>query len=356
MKIRVLMLIFALLIITIAGCNSQFISSGIIYMQQNDMDKAIQQFQLAIENEPNNPQAYLWLGKAYGEKKDYEKASSYFIQALEKDTTSKVLDEMKNNYEFFWAILFNAGIGFRKNNDSKERFNDYEKWLLTAEQVKDTFLNYDYLVLLYGNVGNEKEMLKSYNKSITKFPENLTVIFNVAKYYINNEQYDIAKDFLEKAKSIDPKNPNITFYLASIYKEIGKKDKAIEEFKKMEKIYNEMDDKKKAKFKGIYKESLYEVGLLYTAKKNYKNAIIFYDKAYQIDNTDLGVIKQLAYAYYLAKNFSKAIDMINVYFETGGEEESQLYLVKSDCLNRIGKKNKALETYKKYEELKKKGK
>jgi len=51
---------------------------GRLYFEQGWMDRAIQEFQLAAEMEPRDPEAFLELGRVWLEKDDPRKANSYF--------------------------------------------------------------------------------------------------------------------------------------------------------------------------------------------------------------------------------------------------------------------------------------
>ncbi|MFO8061389.1 MAG: tetratricopeptide repeat protein [bacterium] len=353
---RLLIAAVILTVIIIAGCTSQFISSGIIYMQQNETDKALEQFQLAVKNEPNNPEAYMWLGRAYSDKGEYEKAADNLVKALEVDTTGKTLETMRDDYGLYWAILYNAGLSFTKNEDAKERFNDYETWLRTAMEVKDTVLNDKSLIILYAETGNEEEMKEAVESAREKNPEDVSILFNIAKYHIDEREYDKARDYLEKAVKIDPDNLQVEFWLAQLYYAEGYNDEALKVFKQLETQIEKMDEEEKEQLENIYIDAVLKIASIYQDQKDYKNAIIYYEKAYKIDDTDANTLYQLGAAYYSAKNYSKALEIFDAFLEKLGQEMSVIYLIKSDCLNKLGRTNEALEMYEKYEELKKQGK
>lgn len=357
MKFRVMFLLAIFTVALISGCNNQFMSSGIIYMQQSDFDKAIAQFDQAIKAEPGNAQAYLWMGKAYGSKREYETAAKYFLLAIDKDSTDKVLNEMKEGSEFYWAVLYNAGVGFVNAKDAKEKGADYEKYLTAAEQVLDTSINYNYLVLLYAEMGNEAKMTEAYNKAIAKDPKNISVAFNVAKYYIENKNFDKAETFLAKAKEIDPKNVQVIYWLAEMSNEKAKYDDAISGYKKFLEVFATLDEKVKEADKGYYQDVLYKTGNIYLEKKkDAKSAIKYFKQAVESDTTDALSFLQLGVAYYQNKEFKNSITPIKQYMELTGNEMSKLYLILSDAYNRIKENKLSEDAFKKFEELKTQGK
>ncbi|MGE3063003.1 MAG: tetratricopeptide repeat protein [bacterium] len=354
-KVRFLV-VFAL-ILAFAGCNNQFMSSGIIYMQQNDFDKAIVQFTEATKIEPNNAQAYLWLGKAYGSKQEYETAAKYFVIALDKDTSGKVLKEMKETTEFYWPVLFNAGTGFLKNKDSKEKKADYEAWLNKAEVVYDTSTNYDYLVLLYAETDDEAKMVETISKATAKNPKNLSLFFNVAKYYIGEEKFDAAKNYLQKAIDIDPTNSQILYWMGEINYSTKKFDDAIASYKKFFEVYQSVDSLAKTKLDSYRGDASFKMGKIYLEeKKKYAEAIPLFKTALEVNSEDLESMLNLGFAYYKNKNYADAVKIFDDYMAKANVEISALYYMQADCYTRMKKDKEAIKAYDKAKELEKQGK
>lgn len=348
--------ILVLAAVLMTGCQNQYMEAGNIYLRQGDFEKALYQFEEASKIEPNNYVPYIGLARAYGYMKDYPRSAEYMLKAMNVDTTGNALKEMQNEYEFFWAVLYNAGVGFRNNDDAAEKFETYEKYLKTAESIKDTFRNYDNLVLLYIAVGDEKKMLESYEKSVENYPENLAIMFNVAKYYIDAKKYENAKSYLEEARKLDEKNPSIAYYLGYMNYTMGKNDAALKEFKNLETIYNGLDEAGKKSNEAIYQDALALIGSIYKLQKKYSDSADYYKKAYEMNQDDMNALYDLGMAYYLAQKYNESIETINLYMEKTGDESSNLYLILSDCYNKKKNTEKALEYYKKYDELKKQGK
>ena len=65
LSLTLLLALFVFALFT--GCQDTYTTSAKVYMQQNNYDKAIEQCLLAIDQIPNNAEAYYVLGQAYGQ-------------------------------------------------------------------------------------------------------------------------------------------------------------------------------------------------------------------------------------------------------------------------------------------------
>jgi tetratricopeptide (TPR) repeat protein len=96
MKKRNLFLLFALCsLLFAAGCSfprviilkdpltpEEHLNLGVTYDQQGDFDNAIKEYNLAAKN---LPRAFLYLGNAHFQKKDWKRAENYYRLAIEKE-------------------------------------------------------------------------------------------------------------------------------------------------------------------------------------------------------------------------------------------------------------------------------
>ena len=95
MKKRTFLLLFAcFLLLFTTGCSfprvillkdpltpEEHLSLGVTYEQQGDFDNAIKEYNLAAKK---LPRAFLYLGNAHFQKKEWKKAEAYYRLAIEK--------------------------------------------------------------------------------------------------------------------------------------------------------------------------------------------------------------------------------------------------------------------------------
>ena len=100
--------------ILISGCASPQVTAAKVYIQQNNLDKAIERATLAVEQNPNDAEAYYVLGQAYGLKDQFREMNQAFDKSLE--ISPKYAVEIDDQKKKFWQNLFAKGVLSIKQN------------------------------------------------------------------------------------------------------------------------------------------------------------------------------------------------------------------------------------------------
>ena len=159
-------------------------SLGDVYFEQADLEKALQQYNLAVEADPNNPGLWVKRGKTKVEMLDYVAGLSDFDKALEIDPNyapayyvrslfqrqvmrnrfladqdlNKAIElDPKGSYLFMRGVIAYEGGKFDK------AMIDFDKAIATGEQNADLFT---YKAALLSDKGQMKEALEWSEKSI----------------------------------------------------------------------------------------------------------------------------------------------------------------------------------------------
>ncbi len=241
-----------------------------------DFEGAIIDYTKAIELEPKDAHAYMFRGKIYyntgnlkGAIEDYAKASKFGCGV-----------ELKPLYE----------IAMSKFELLTEEFHiEY----CAIEYLSNEIIKQKNIAELYFKRGKVKNKLKDYNNAITDFCLAIEQKKNDAEIYFNR---GLSKDNLEDtvgaindySKAIELKNDYSIAYNNRAYSKSALKDfeSAIEDLKKY------------IQFNGEEKAIYYDIGLFYyniatneynsknndEAIFNYKQSVIYFTKAIEIDN------------------------------------------------------------------------
>lgn len=136
------------------------ITVGLFYYWARQYDNAIQQLQIVNEMAPNFPNPYFWLGAAYLEKKDYNKALEAFQKAVTYSHRAPV-------------ALSGLGIAYARAGNTKEGEGVLAELL---EASKKRYVPEFFLACLYGALGRKDEAFGWLDKAYQERANGLSII------------------------------------------------------------------------------------------------------------------------------------------------------------------------------------
>ncbi len=98
------------------SCKNPNVSGGILHFDQKRYERARETLLKAIAQEPNNAEAYFWLGKSYAELDSTEQARSTFEKAkqLAGSTSPELVKEIEDAMAHYWSVRHNDGLTYAK--------------------------------------------------------------------------------------------------------------------------------------------------------------------------------------------------------------------------------------------------
>ncbi len=189
------------------------------YEKQGLMNEAERTYKRAIDMQPNNWIGYNSLGVFYYKHSLYDDAISQF---------KKVIELNPQNYLGY----SNLGGMYYFQDKPKEASEMFER----AFKIKQSYTVASNLGTLYYIQGRYAESARKYKEALAINDRDYTIWGNLgAAYYWAPGERDKAKDaylhavkLAEEAKTVNPKDPEITSMLAGFYSMIGEKVKASE--------------------------------------------------------------------------------------------------------------------------------
>nr|WP_315033030.1 tetratricopeptide repeat protein [uncultured Chryseobacterium sp.] len=298
-----------------------------VYYQKGNYPSAIVRYEkLLNENFPEKQQLPYDLGYAYFKSKKFDQASTYFTQYL-KDPKP----EFKNDAELRLADIHYA------NNDLNEAIAIYDK-----NQDATDYTLYQKAMAL-GFKGDTQAKITNLKNLLSKYPD--SEYYDDAQYeigtaYAAQDDFANSNDYFGKViKTSSDKDliANASIYRAQNYIDQNQNDKALSELKSLGDQYKNTAYAQKVvqAAKPIFTKngdvSGYEsfarnigvnvdaseideinlsTGKQYFAKKDYKNAISYYEKYLTQNPTGEGLYQakyELGESYYQTNNSTKAL-------------------------------------------------
>jgi len=341
-----------------ASLESPYASSTKIYIQQDNLEKALENANKWIAEDSTNAKAYLWRAIIYTRKYKYAEAANDFKRAFTLDSTYMDKGKFEKTvaiagqplmpYEAVSAVFNNAAV--KLINDGK--YDEALPYLEYSLKVNPNNAN-TYLLLhtVYNAKGDEKKAKEYLIEAVKRDPNNYHAKLQLAVLYSyegnKQEAEKLLKEVIQAVESDTAADDKVKL---EVYKEYAilmfeqkKYDEAIKYFKKAYEI--KKDDY----------EVLANLGNVYAAKKDYENAVKYLKQAYALKKDDYRIPQALAEVLYEQKRYKEALKYINDAIKLKGDDPA-LYRIRAAIYKAMGKRRAALRDLKKAMQLEKKGK
>lgn len=265
--------------------------------------------------------------------------SKYYIY-LKLKKGKEILGDVKRHLKIEpenLDLLLILGLIYEQDKQYRKAEKIYKKIIKIDASFKDA---YDRLAQIYyeqGKLDKAEKVLKNLLKNYFFFSR-----IEKSKYYIYLS--DILRkegkikegfEYLKKALSIDPDNPDINFYIAVYYDEIGDWKKAKEYLERAIKLNPDFTD------------ALNYLGYtLLLRNEDIDKALKLIRKAVYLDSENGAYIDSLGWAYYKKGMYKKALMYLLKAYKKMGDDPVMLYHLGA-VYEKLGDKKKALNYYQK---------
>lgn len=245
------------------------------YRWSKDIDNALRMVDEALRNDEDYDDNYALVGRA-----------QIYIQKKKFDLAQSDVDRVfKNNPEFVPAMttqgfLFNEKGEFAKGLEFSEKAKKYwpNNWrpyniagdaldglgrgdeaetayIQTIKYNPSWWISYDEISAFHLKRKRTDLAEEAFNKGLTKFPENVTLLLHYAEYLLGSHKKEQAFNYLTKALKVEPNNIKVWIALLGI--DEYKNDPLVIEVKKLaaEKIKENPADPTTSKLKSLLKET-----------------------------------------------------------------------------------------------------
>jgi len=219
-KLLPILVFFITLVFSGFQCSSTELTSAKLYIQQKNYDKAIEALQKDVQKNPGSDEGYYLLGVVLGEKERYSEMIDAYTKSLA--ISSKYSENISASKKYFWANLFNKGVGY------------YQKATKTEDK--------DSIKVLFD------KSIDAFDSAIKIEPDSSDTYKNLAFVYMSSQEYDKAisplEKLIEKEGNIDGyKFLSEIFYVKGVdYKNKYDKDKVLSDSLEAMKYFNKSID------------------------------------------------------------------------------------------------------------------
>jgi len=191
-------------------------SRGYVYHSKGEYDRAILEYNKAIENDPGKATAYFNRGNSYAIKGEFDTAILDYTKAIEIDLR-------------FSEAYYNRGMIYANKGEYDRAILDYTEAIEINPKFTDAYINRG---CIYADKGEYDLAIQDYLKVIEIDPNYASAYNNRGTIYSDIEEYDRAILDYDKAIEIDPNYAVAYYNRGRAYYERDEYVRAILDFKK----------------------------------------------------------------------------------------------------------------------------
>lgn len=145
--------------------------------------------------------------------------------------------------------------------------------------------------------------LSAFKRILKKDPDNVSAHFHLALIYLAKKQFEKALYHANRAREINPKEPNVYLNTGAIYKKMGNVDAAIKFYKK--ELTQNPDSP----------EVSFNLGNTYFQRRRWKTAAKYFERSFQLGHRVEELIVDLAVCYRKTGQTQEEINLYKNYLK-----------------------------------------
>ena len=288
-------------------------SLGAAFAASGAYEKAMAQYRMALEIDPEYGEVYNNIGNIDARRGDYAEAEAPYRKAIALQPAY-----VKAYYNLAVVLL------------AQEKYDEARAYL---EQARHLDPNFADVYARIGDIdvaqGKTDQALEAYRQALDLSPEQPLVLSSIGKIYADKKEFDQARMYFEQALAQDPANAELLVDIGKLLQDQGHPHQALEYYRRaiaadpdtaaahfnMANVYMTLDDKDKAE--RHYREALRldpglieahtNLGLLLAARGDTAEALAQNREALALDPTYASAYNNIGNILTEQKQFESAI-------------------------------------------------
>lgn len=161
---------------------------GVLYLQLNRVEEALESFGKAIDISPSNPIRYESIAEILMEKQRWIDAEVYLMRAVKLELA----------FPNLYALLGKSLFAQKKS----EKAIEYFRKALKSQPENTSFLN--SLGISLKAIGKYEEAVENYNKALKLRPADVKILFNKALCLVSMKEWERARKVCHQILKVEP--------------------------------------------------------------------------------------------------------------------------------------------------------
>ena len=189
---------------------------GYAYIELNEYEQAIKDFNKVIELNPNYAEAYYGRGYAYAELNQPERAIEDYSNAI------KLNPKLAEAYN-------NRGLAYVKLNEYERAIKDYDKAIALNPDDAKAYINRGNA---YANLNEHERAIEDFSEAIALNPDDAEAYINRGNAYAKLNEHERAIEDYGKAIELNPNYAAAYINRGVAYAKLNEHERALEDFSK----------------------------------------------------------------------------------------------------------------------------
>jgi len=225
-----------------------YIALGRLRSNRGDFDRAVEPLQHAVEIDASNATAHTLLGTAYLALRDFAKASSElesaskiapadfevgftlaisYLEGRRYDDAKRVFDGLVSALGEQPQLHMVIGRAYREAGLLRDSIAEFQKAVALDPKFPRVHHNLGLAFLLDEGASKLREAEREFKAELQANPDEYFANYYLGIVAIYDRNWTLAVDYLLRASSLRPDNPDPYFQLGQAYQELGKHDLAV---------------------------------------------------------------------------------------------------------------------------------
>ncbi len=289
---------------------------GVTYLYMGKLDFALDNFEKALEINPEFNIAKEGIGRIFTERGNRLEAVKYYQQILEKDS---------NNYNI--SLLLGKLFTELENNDQAEEC--FRKCIRLIPEKPDGYAELGRLLM---NRKSYEQAVKVYKSYIAINKDDFIGHYNLAGCYFKLKDLNKAVNEYQRAVELNPQSHSCMFNLALVYEEMGEISKAIELYKGS--ILNKID----------FVDAYNNLGILFSKIDSPMEALATYTNGIKACTDNYKLYYNMGIVLFELRRYDDAADVFKRAIEKN-PDDIEIYYYLGASLTETKKYEEALKAY-----------
>jgi len=289
---------------------------GYAYIELNEYEQAIKDFNKVIELNPNYAEAYYGRGYAYAELNEYERAIEDYSNAI------------KLNPKFAEAYN-NRGLAYVKLNEYERAIKDYDKAIALNPAFAEAYYNRGNA---YVKLNEYERAIKDYDKAIALNPAFAEAYYNRGNAYAELNEYERAIEDFSNTIKLDPNDAKAYYNRGNAYAKLNEHERAIEDYDRT------------IELNPNYAKAYNNRGIAYAKLNKHERAIEDFSKAIALNPDDAEAYSNRGIAYAKLNKYERAIEDFSKAIALN-PDDAEAYYNRGIAYAKLNKHERAIEDY-----------